>query len=382
MINLKTKFPNIGTTIFTTMSALANEHKAINLGQGFPNFEGDSFLFERLNFHTHNGANQYAPMPGVEKLRQQISLMQKSVYATNVDPMSEITVTSGATEAIFCAISAVVEKGDEVIIFDPSYDSYVPNIELNGGIPIRIALKAPLFEIDWNEVKSKISKKTKMIIVNTPHNPTGTILTANDLNELWNLIEDKNIFVLSDEVYQHIIFDNKKHISAFNDERFRERTFAISSFGKTYHATGWKVGYCLAPANLTVEFRKVHQYITFCTMASTQLSIADMMEKFPNYYAELATFYQAKRDLFLSGIKDTRFKPLHTLGSYFQLVDYSDISDKHDQDFCIDLIKEFKVTTIPISAFYENAPKQNILRLCFAKTDDLLQQALVNLKKI
>lgn len=382
MIEFKTKFPNIGTTIFTTMSALANEHNAINLGQGFPNFEGHSYLFERLNYHTHHGANQYAPMPGVEKLRQQISLMQKNVYGTEVDYQKEITVTSGATEAIFCAISAIVQAGEEVIIFDPSYDSYVPNIELIGGVPIRLALKAPSFKIDWEEVKSKITNKTKMIIVNTPHNPTGTILSQNDLDELWILIKDKNIFVLSDEVYQHIIFDNQKHISAFNDERFRDRTFAISSFGKTYHATGWKVGYCLAPANLTTEFRKVHQYITFCTMASTQLSIADMMEKFPNYYSELASFYQAKRDLFLEGIKQTKFKPLHTRGSYFQLVDYSEISDKPDSEFCINLIKKFKTTTIPVSAFYQNPPKQNILRLCFAKTDDLLNDALRNLQKI
>lgn len=378
-----TKFPNIGTTIFTTMSAMAAKHQAINLGQGFPNFDGDKSLFERLNYHTLNGANQYAPMMGVEKLRLQIAKMQQDIYGLKVNHDSEITITSGATEAIFCAISAVVSHGDEVIVLDPCYDSYVPNIELNGGVAVRVALKAPDFKIDWEEIKSKISPKTVMIMLNTPGNPTGTILEKSDLDALWEIVKNTNIYILSDEVYQHIIFDGNKHISALCDERFTNRTFAISSFGKTYHVTGWKIGYCIAAPELTREFRKVHQYITFSSMASTQLAIADMMETSTSYYSELATFYQSKRDLFLSGLKNTKFKSLKTTGSYFQLVDYSNISDKGDFDFCVELIEKHKVVAIPISSFYEKSPdNQKIIRLCFAKTDDLLNSALANLQKI
>lgn len=282
-MDITSKFPKMETTIFSQVSTLALKHNAINLGQGFPNFGADPYIIERLNYHSSHGVNQYAPMTGMPQLIESINKLHQS---------GEVTITSGATEAIFCAISAIIHSGDEVIVFDPSYDSYVPNIELNGGIATRINLNAD-FNIDWNLVESKITSKTKAIILNTPHNPSGKILTQDDLNSLWELIKNKNIFIISDEVYQFITFDGRKHLSPMDDERMSERTFAISSFGKTFHVTGWKVGYCRASSKLTKEFRKIHQYITFCTPGNIQLAISDMLENKIDEVRGLSRFYQA-----------------------------------------------------------------------------------------
>jgi len=373
---LKSKFPDIQESIFPKISRLANENSAINLGQGYPDFEADPFIFERLNYYTHNGYNQYSPLAGHEKLRHEITKSHLKIYGTEFSHEHEVTVTTGATEAIFCAISTIINPGDEVIIFDPGYDSYNPNVRLNGGKPIHLNLDIHNPGYDWELVKSTITDKTKLIVLNTPHNPTGLTLKKNDLDSLWELIKDKDIYILSDEVYQHIIFDNKKHISPINDERFRERTFSVSSFGKSFHTTGWRLGYCIAPKELTKELRKIHQYITYCSMGSAQMAIADMMEKHPQYFAELGLFYQRKRDLFLDKLKATKFTALPCEGSYFQIVDYSAYSKKPDLDFCTDLIMDKKLAAIPISALYIDAPEQQIIRFCFAKTNKVLESSL------
>lgn len=371
----KSKFPDMQESIFPVISRLANAAGATNLGQGFPNFEAHEYVFERLNYYTLNKFNQYAPGAGYEKLRNEIAKAQANLYGHSIDPNKNITVTSGATEGIFTAIATVINPGDEAIIFDPSYDSYDPNIRLNGGIPIHIHLDLHNPGYDWNIVATKITKKTKLIIINTPHNPSGLTLKQEDLDALWDLIKDKDIFVLSDEVYQHIIFDGQKHISPFNDERFKDRTFSVSSFGKSFHNTGWRLGYCLASEKLTHEFQKIHQYVVYCSMGSTQMALADMMEKYPNWFTELGAFYQAKRDLFLTELKKTQFIPLKCEGSYFQLVDYSAYAQEGDFQFCENLIHAKKLAAIPVSVLYEKAPKQQIIRFCFAKTDDVLRQA-------
>ncbi len=372
-MKLKSKFPLMETTIFSKISTLAVEYGAHNFGQGFPNFEPDPYLIERLDFHSKNKANQYAPMHGTQALRNSIQNLMSSLYKVTPDANSEITITSGATEALFCAISALVHLGDEVIVFDPSYDSYIPNIELNGGLAKRISLTDD-YEIPWNLVAQNINEKTKCIILNSPHNPTGKVLTQKDLDQLWELIKDKNIYLISDEVYQHIIFDNRKHISPYLDKRMHERTFSISSFGKTFHATGWKVGYCLGCEELTWEFRKIHQYITFCTPQNLQLAISDMLSAKLNQVQELGAFYQEKRDQFQSYLKQSGLKLLPVEGSYFQVVDYQGISDLEDTDFAIELIKTKGFASIPLSVFYEIRPKTKRLRLCFAKTEDVLKE--------
>lgn len=374
------RFPNIGQTIFSKISALANEKKAINLGQGFPNFEGDQYLYEQLKYYIDNGQNQYAPMTGMPKLREIVSQRHNEIYRNEVDSDHEITITAGATVSIFCALSALVSPGDEVISFDPSYDSYTPNIELLSGISKRLNLTED-FQIDWDLVKKTVTSKTKVILLNTPHNPAGSVLTQNDLDELWSIVKDKNIFIISDEVYQHIIFDGHKHLSPFNDERLRDRTFAISSFGKSFHVTGWKVGYVLSSKELMTEFRKVYQFISFTTFAAPQSALADMMEKNPNYFQSLAKFYQDKRDFLRVGLSHTKFKVLPCHGSFFQLADYSEISDKEQNDFVMELIDSQGVATIPIEGFYRSAPKnQKVIRFCFAKTEEVLTQAIERLK--
>lgn len=371
-MNITSKFPNMETTIFSQISVLASKHQATNLGQGFPNFGADPYLIERLNYHTSQGVNQYAPMTGMPQLLESINKLHNN---------GEVTITSGATEAIFCAISAIVHPGDEVIVFDPSYDSYVPNIELNGGIANRINLSSD-FSIDWNLVKSKITPKTKAIIINTPHNPSGNMLTQSDLDSLWELIKNRNIFIISDEVYQFITYDGRKHLSPMDDERMRDRTFAISSFGKTFHVTGWKVGYCRTCEKLTKEFRKIHQYITFCTPGNIQLAISDMLEKKMANVNELSSFYQNKRDLFANALRYSNFKLLPVEGSYFQLVDYSELSESDDVEFCQQLIIEHGVAAIPTSVFYQTPPKQRIIRFCFAKKDETLISGLQILKEL
>lgn len=375
LMKIESKFPDIKESIFPKISRLSAQANAVNLGQGFPNFEADQYIFDRLKYYTDNGYNQYSPLAGQIKLREQIAKAHHNVYGQTFSMEKEITITTGATEAIFCAISSVIKSGDEAIIFDPGYDSYNPNVRLNGGIPVHINLSMNPISYDWNEVAQKVNDKTKLIVLNTPHNPTGLTLKQADLDSLWEIVKDKNIFILSDEVYQHIIFDKQIHLSPINDERFRSRTFAVSSFGKTFHNTGWRLGYCIAPTNLTEELRKIHQYITYCSMGSTQMAIADMMEQYPNYFSELATFYEQKRDLFRSELQKTKFESLPCEGSYFQLVDYRHYSQENDETFCEGLIKSKKLAAIPITPLFKDAPKHTYIRFCFAKTDDVLRSA-------
>ncbi|RTE66237.1 pyridoxal phosphate-dependent aminotransferase [Amphritea opalescens] len=377
-----TKLPKVGTTIFTEMSQLAAEHNAINLSQGFPDFDGPLALLDRVTYYLEHGHNQYAPMAGVPSLRNAIALKVEQLYGCQVSPDTEVTVTSGATEALFAAIGAVVRPGDEVIVFDPAYDSYEPAIELNGGRAVHLALQAPTFAIDWQAVRAAINDNTRMIIINSPHNPTGTVLSAEDLDQLEALVADSDILLLSDEVYEHICF-NGSHQSLLCRPALAKRAFVVSSFGKTYHTTGWKVGYCIAPAPLTTELRKLHQYLTFCTVHPIQLALADFMTDFPEHYLELPNFYQQKRDLFCQLIKDSRFSFQPSNGTYFQLVDYSAIApDMDDVTFARWLTTDVGVAAIPVSVFYDVAPQQRLVRFCFAKDDNTLKQAAEKLCKI
>lgn len=370
----ETKLPKVGTTIFTQMSQMAAEYQAINLSQGFPDFDGPRALLDAVGHYIQQGANQYAPMIGVPALREQIAGKVATLYGRKVCADQEITVTSGATEALFAAISSVVRKGDEVIIFDPAYDSYEPAIELNGGVAVRLQLLPPNFQVDWMQVKAAISSKTRMIIINTPHNPTGAILSASDLDQLADIVEGTDILLLADEVYEHIVFEGE-HQSLLSHDVLYPRSFVVSSFGKTYHTTGWKIGYCVAPAALSLEFRKVHQYLTFSTATPMQLALADIMRDEPQHYLQLPAFYKAKRDLFCSLIKDSRFQFTPAKGTYFQLVDYSAISDLPDTEFCLWLIKEAGVAAIPVSVFCETPPNMRLVRFCFAKGDETLRNA-------
>lgn len=381
-LSIDSKLPNVKTTIFTVMSALANEHKAVNLGQGFPEFDGDEFLKTKVCHYLQNGMNQYSPMTGQAKLRSVLSNKLLKLYGHKFNEDTEITVTSGATEAIFNAISALVDQGDEVIIFDPAYDCYEPVIDLMKAKCVHIPLLAPDFQIDWNLVKSKINDKTKMIILNTPQNPTGTLLTQEDINTLADLTENKNIIILSDEVYEHIIFDGHKHICLAAEQKLAHKTLSVFSFGKTFHTTGWKIGYIIGPEYLMKEINKVHQYNTFCTPTPMQLGIADMLEQNPNYVHELGPMYQKKRDFFLNGLKGTKFKPYNCLGTYFLLADYSEVSDLSDTEFANWLTIEHGVTTIPISVFYADKPDQKIVRFCFAKNEDTMQLAIDKLSEV
>jgi len=375
-MRLQTKLPKVGTTIFAVISQLAAQHRAVNLGQGFPDFEGPAALHEALFRHTRDGKNQYAPMIGISALREAIAIKTQALYDRRVDADSEITVTSGATEALFAAIHAVVRPGDEVIVMDPCYDSYDPAIELAGGRAIHIPLRAPSFSIDWQAVKDAISPHTRMLMINSPHNPTGATITRADLDTLADLLRDTEIVLLSDEVYEHIIFDNRQHESVLGHAELAERSFVISSFGKTYHITGWKVGYCIAPPTLSAEFRKVHQFLTFCTFTAAQWAIADYIIADPQHYLDLPQFYQNKRDYFQQALASSRLKLLPVEGAYFQLADYSEISAEDDQTFCRRLIIEHGVAAIPVSAFYETAPYgQNLARFCFAKTAQTVDAA-------
>lgn len=369
------KLPSTGTTIFSVMSALANEHGAINLSQGFPDFPVDSELNELVYKAVREGHNQYAPMTGVKSLREGISNMIDEIYSKPVDPDTEITVTSGATEALFAAISVVVHPGDEVIMFDPSYDSYEPAVLLNQGIPVRISLTFPDYRIDWNKVYDALNPKTRLIIINSPNNPTGSVIGEEDIRLLKNIVSNNDIFILSDEVYEHIIFDGKKHHSILLEDELFERSFVVSSFGKTFHITGWKVGYCTAPVNLTTEFRKIHQFLTFSTSTPFQFALAEYVKNVGRV-KELKKFYQSKRDKFLSLISETEFIPLKCEGTYFQTLDCSAISDENDFDFAVRLTKEKKVAAIPVSAFYKDKTDNKVLRFCFAKEDHTLERAI------
>ncbi|MFM2136461.1 MAG: hypothetical protein RL021_1861 [Bacteroidota bacterium] len=371
--NLSSKLPLAGTTIFTVMSALAQEHQAINLSQGFPNFETAPELIDLVHHYMKKGMNQYAPMQGIPSLRKSIADKTEALYGWRPDPDSEITVTAGGTQAIYTAITAVIKEGDEVLVIEPAYDCYVPAIELAGGIPVFLQLEGPERRIDWNKVRKVIGPKTRMIIINTPHNPCGSLLSAEDLSELERITAGSEILVLSDEVYEHITFDGKRHESVLRYPRLAERSFAIYSFGKTYHTTGWKTGYCIAPENLTREFRKVHQYLMFCANTPIQCALNDFMAN--RNYLDLPAFFQSKRDRFLSLVKDSAFRFRPAEGSYFQLLDYSGITDEKDTDFAIRLTKEYGVAAIPTSVFYRQPPDVKVLRFCFAKTDETLEQA-------
>lgn len=381
---LQTKLPKVGTTVFTTMSQLAVEYQALNLGQGFPDFEGPQRLREALADAMNSGRNQYAPMIGVPALREQIAAKVERHYGRAVDADSEVTVTSGATEALFAAIAAVVRAGDEVIVLDPCYDSYEPAIELNNAHAVHVPLVDGEFGVDWQRVGDAITGKTRMIIINSPHNPCGAVLGADDLDMLATLVRGTGIYILSDEVYEHIVFDNQPHQSVSRHPELAARSFIVSSFGKTYHCTGWKVGYCVAPPPLTTEFRKVHQYLTFSTFAPAQFALADVLENDPQYAIDLPAFYQARRDRFRALLADSRLRLLPAAGAYFQLADFSAIAPDHDDiQFCQWLVREVGVAAIPLSVFYREAPVgQRLIRFCFAKSDTILEQAAAKLCRL
>ncbi len=378
---IRSKLHKTGTSIFAIMSGLANEHNAINLSQGFPNFTASPELIGLVNQYMKKGFNQYAPMPGLLALRERIAEKAEALYSAVYHPEKEITITAGGTQAIYTAIAAVVREGDEVILFDPAYDSYAPAIEIHGGIPVHLQLKGADFHIDWNEVKKVITQRTRMIMINTPHNPTGAIITARDMQQLEKITHKTDILILSDEVYEHIIFDGYEHQSVLRYPRLMERSFVIYSFGKTFHTTGWKTGYCLAPEKMTAEFRKLHQFMVFAANTPIQHALAAFMENKKNYEG-LDKFYQQKRDYFLSLIKGSRFKPLPCSGSYFQLLDYSAISKERDTDYAIRLTKENGVASIPVSVFYKNPVDHKLLRFCFAKENETLEAAAEKLKSI
>ncbi len=368
------KLPDVGITIFTVMSALAAEHNALNLSQGFPNFESDQKLIDLVIKAMHTGYNQYAPMPGILKLREAISHKFDSLYHSTYHPDTEITITAGATQAIFTAISAFIRKDDEVLVFRPAYDCYEPAVALHGGRTISVQLKAPKYQVDWKAVAEKITSKTKMVIINTPQNPSGTIFSEEDMLELQKLTEGTNIIILSDEVYEHIIFDDERHQSVCLFKDLKSRSLVTASFGKTFHNTGWKLGYCCAPKELMEEFRKVHQFNVFSVNHPVQVALVDYL-KDPNSYEGLPDFYQQKRDLFLDLITGSRFRFIPSKGTYFQSLDYSRISDEADVDFSKRLTIEDKIASIPLSVFNEHGHDDKQLRFCFAKTDDTLKRA-------
>lgn len=375
------KLPHVGTNIFTIMSALAHQNKALNLSQGFPNFKSDQKLIDLVTKAMNSDYNQYAPMAGNLELRVAITNKFEKLYHSTYHPETEITVTAGATQAIFTIISAFIKTDDEVILFKPAYDCYEPAIALNGGKPISVQLKAPHYKVDWTEVSKKITPKTKMVIINTPQNPSGTIFSKDDMLKLQELLKGTNIILLSDEVYEHIIFDDQKHQSACLFPDLKSRSFIVASFGKTFHNTGWKLGYCCAPKELMTEFQKVHQFNVFCVNHPMQKALADYLQD-PNHYLELSEFYQRKRDLFLSLIKDSRFKFVPAQGTYFQSLDYSHITTENDVDFAKRLTIDHKIASIPLSVFNTDNLDEKMLRFCFAKTDDTLKEAAEILNKV
>ena len=375
------KLPKVGTTIFTVMSQLAAEHGAINLGQGFPDFDVPPRLVDALAHALRGGHNQYAPMMGIPALRRAIAGKTERCYGWRPDADGEVTVTSGASEAIFDAVHAVVRPGDEVIVLDPCYDCYEPAIVLAGGVPVHVPLDPETFAPDWDAVAAAVTPRTRMLMTNTPHNPSGAMLDAGDVERLVQLLRGTDIVLLSDEVYEHIVFDGRRHESALRHPELRERAFVVSSFGKTYHCTGWKVGYCVAPPALSAEFRKVHQYNTFCTFTPAQHAFAEMIEAEPAHYEDLGAFYQAKRDRFRAQLDTTRLRSLPVPGGYFQLVDYSAVSDLDDAAFCRWLTIEHGVAAIPLSPFYDVPPPgQRLARLCFAKNEATLDAAIARLQ--
>ncbi|WP_153160295.1 pyridoxal phosphate-dependent aminotransferase [Zoogloea sp. 1C4] len=374
------RLPAVGTTIFTVMSRLAQECGAINLSQGFPDFSAEDLLFERVSHWMRAGHNQYAPMSGVPALREAIAAKVAALYGASYDPETEITVTAGATQALFTAVAALVHPGDEVIVFEPVYDSYVPSIELAGGVVKRARLSAPDYRPDWAAVRALVSPKTRMIMINTPHNPSGTVWSPDDMRALCDLVRGTGIIVVADEVYEHIVFDGRRHESAALYPDLAERSVIVSSFGKTYHVTGWKVGYVLAPQALMAEFRKVHQFNVFTVNTPVQLALADYMMDASRHLG-LAAFYQAKRDVFRAGLAGTRFELLPCTGTYFQTVRYGAISDAPDTDFVQWLTREVGVAAIPLSAFFGDGRDERVIRFCFAKRDETLEAAFERLRR-
>ncbi|HID4130445.1 TPA: pyridoxal phosphate-dependent aminotransferase [Pluralibacter gergoviae] len=378
----QSKLPALGTTIFTQMSALAAEHGAINLSQGFPDFDGPDYLQARLAHHVAQGANQYAPMTGVPALREAIADKTAELYGYRPDAASDVTVTAGATEALYAAITALVREGDEVICFDPSYDSYAPAVQLSGGILQRIALQPPQFRVDWQAFAGLLSERTRLVILNTPHNPSATVWRQEDFAALWQAIADREIYVISDEVYEHICFADGGHASVLAHPQLRQRAVAVSSFGKTYHMTGWKVGYAVAPAAISAELRKIHQYLTFAVNTPAQLALADMLRHAPEHYRDLPAFYRARRDLFINALSSSRLEVLPCEGTYFLLVDYSAVSDLDDVSFCRWLTTEVGVAAIPLSVFCDGPFPYRLVRLCFAKQEATLLAAAERLCRL
>jgi len=378
---LESRLPQVGTTIFTVMSALAQEHGAVNLGQGFPDFDCDPKLLDAVNHAMRSGLNQYPPMPGVPALREAVAAKIAKLYGHGYDAVGEITITAGATQAILTAILAIVHPADEVIVLDPCYDSYEPNITLAGGQAVHVPLTPGTFRPDFDAIAAALSPRTRAIIVNTPHNPSATVWSAGDMERLAALLRSTDVIVIADEVYEHMVYDGKQHESVSRWPELVARSFVVSSFGKTYHVTGWKVGYVAAPAALTAEFRKVHQFNVFTVNTPVQHGLAAYMAD-PTPYLELPAFYAAKRDLFRQGLKKTRFKILPSEGSYFQCVDYSAISDETEEAFCRRLTRDIGVAAIPLSAFYPGGFEQHIVRFCFAKKNDTLERALERLSRL
>ena len=372
-MRLTSKLPGVATTIFTVMSELAREEQALNLSQGFPDFDAPAELLERVQYYLTHGHNQYAPMMGVPSLRAATAAKIRGLYGCAIDPDSEVTITSGATEALFCAIAATVRPGDEVIVFDPVYDCYEPAVTLQGGVTRHITLHPPGYAVDWSQVADTVNDKTRLIVINTPHNPTGTVWSATDIDALRDVIAGREIYLLADEVYEHIVFDGHEHVSLCRYPDLFARSFVVSSFGKTYHATGWKIGYCAAPRALSEEFRHVHQYVTFTSITPVQLGIADFLNAHPEHHLQLGNFYQRKRDLFCSLLTDSKFAIVPSAGTYFQLLDYSEYSNEADTELAVRLTREAKLATIPVSVFYQDDPGHRVLRLCFAKDDATLR---------
>jgi len=377
---IQSKLPNIGTTIFTVMSVLANEHKAINLGQGFPDYQMSEELISLVNKAMQAGHNQYVHMNGLPALREQLAEKIEGLYSTKINPDAEITITPGGTYAIYTALTTILQPGDEVIVFEPAYDSYIPNIEINGAVPVLIPLVYPDYKIDWELVKQKVTPKTKLIMLNTPHNPTGAVLGADDMVQLQQIVKGTGIFILSDEVYEHLIFDGKKHESMLRYPDLYERSFVCFSFGKVYNCTGWKLGYCVAPPELMKEFRKVHQFNCFTCNSPVQYALADFLKN-ENEYLQLGKMMQQKRDHLAACMKQTGFEALPSYGSYFQLYSYKKMSDEAEYDFAVRLTKEAGVATIPVSAFYKEAVNNQVLRFCFSKKEATLEDAVNRLVK-
>ncbi len=380
-MNIKSKLPKVGTTVFTVMSQLAQQHGSINLGQGFPDFMMSEELIKLVNKAMQKGSNQYAHMNGLPLLRERLAQKIFSLYNADIHPDTDITITPGGTYAIYTALTTALEPGDEVIVFEPAYDSYIPNIEINGALPVLIPLTFPGYTIPWDEVRSKISSRTKMIMINSPHNPTGSVLTRNDIEQLRKIVSGTNIFILSDEVYEHLIFDELQHQSILRYPDLLQRSFVCFSFGKAYHCTGWKLGYCVSSPHLMQEFRKVHQYNCFSCHTPSQFALAEYLKK-AEAYMQLGPFVQKKRDYFQELMSATPFKPLQSKGSYFQCYSYLGLSENSDKDFAIRLTKEFGVTAIPVSAFYKDEKDNKVIRFCFCKKEETLEKAVERLLKI